>query len=126
MFAGFIGLIIGAIVGGGLAGELGAASVAPLGLFAGLTFHALAWLRAHSGDAPVVERHLVMCTPMGHAARAELVGDLEQRRWHDVRSCSLLAEQDQVQCDKGCVRLMNLSGVRPGAARGCAGCNAGE
>lgn len=113
MGASLIGFAIGLAVGASTGTEFGAFAGAMLGMTLGFAVYGLAWLRAHSGDEPTVERHSVMCTPFGHAAECEFEGDLGLRRWHDVKSCSLLDDPNHVDCDKGCVRQLNLARVRP-------------
>jgi hypothetical protein len=114
-----IGFVLG-MVAGAATGTVGAAyGFALLGMSVGLLVHGVRWLRAHLGDEPIVERHLVMCTPYGQVAEADFAGDRGTGRWSDVTRCSLLDDPDHVDCDKGCVALMNLAHVRPGTACGC-------
>ncbi len=117
MTAGIIGLMLGMTLGFGSGTGGGAMLGAALGLMAGLGIHAMAWLWAHSGNAPTVEQHRLFCSSYGTAADAELAGDLERGRWLDVKRCSL--QGAEVTCDKQCLRLVNDIGMRPGAACGC-------
>jgi hypothetical protein len=114
MGASAIGTVFGFALGAATGTAMGAFAGAFLGMFVGLGLGGLFWMRAHLGDTPTVERHLVMCTPFGHAADCQFEGDLETGRWYDVKSCSLLRPASQVDCDKGCLRQLQLSGVRPG------------
>jgi hypothetical protein len=111
-----IGLVLGASTG---TGELGAFAGATMGMLIGVAVHGFGWVRDHLGDAPTIERHRVMCTPFGHAADLELAGDVQRGRWFDVKSCSLLRPSNQVDCEKGCLRQINLSGLKPGRPCEC-------
>jgi hypothetical protein len=115
-----IGFVVGLTIGAASGSELGAFAGAVLGMGVGIAVYGARWLQAHLGDSPVTVHHRVMCTPLGHQADCEMVGDIGQGRWYDVRSCSLLPVANEVRCDKGCVRLLNLSGVRPGEPCRCA------
>jgi hypothetical protein len=119
MGAALIGAVVGLVLGAATGTEIGAFAGAALGMLAGLSLHALFWMRSHLGDAPTVERHRVMCTPLGSVAECELVGDLERGRWYDVKSCSLLQPATQVDCEKGCIRRITHAGVRPGGTCSC-------
>lgn len=119
MGAGVIGFILGALVGALTGTEIGALVGGLGGAVIGLTVHALIWMRDHLGSDATVERHQVMCTPFGQAADCDFVGDLQTGRWYDVKRCSLLGSDADVDCDKGCVRLMTLSHERPGRCRDC-------
>jgi hypothetical protein len=111
----FLGLVAGAATG-----TMGAAfGGAMVGMSIGIVIYGVGWMRSHLGNAPTVERHLVMCTPYGHAAACEFEGDLETKRWYDVKSCSLLQEPTHVDCNKGCLRQLTLAGVRPGEPCSC-------
>lgn len=116
MAAMVIGFLLGAIAGAAAGAGAGAYVGGVTGLSIGLGVHALGWLRAHSGDAPTLERHRLMCTSSGTFADCELLGDLDRRRWIDVRRCSLQGADSEPACEKSCVRLMNHTGVRPGDA----------
>jgi hypothetical protein len=120
MSATVIGFILGALLGALTGTEVGIATGGVAGALVGLTVHVLMWMRAHAGSAPTLEQHRVMCTAYGQAADCEFEGDLGTGRWYDVKRCSILAEPDAVRCDKGCVRLMTLTDVRPG--KRCANC----
>ncbi len=120
MTASVIGFALGLVLGAATGTEGAAFGGAMLGMLVGLGVHGISWARAHLGDEPVVEHHRAMCTPYGHVADVELVGDAGAGRWFDVKRCSLLEDPDHVDCDKGCVRMMNLSGTRPGGH--CAEC----
>jgi hypothetical protein len=109
-----IGLVLGAVLGAGISGEIGAVFGAALGMFVGGAAWAIAWMRGHLGSAPTLEHHRVMCTPFGHVAACEFEGDLATGRWYDVKRCSLLRPDVEVDCDKGCLRQLRLAGVRPG------------
>jgi hypothetical protein len=114
-----IGFVIGLAVGALTGTELGAFAGGVLGVLAGAALHGARWLRVHLAETSVTERHRVMCTPLGHLADVELVGEPRSGRWFDVRRCSLLPVADRVTCDKGCVRLLDLTGVRAGAPCRC-------
>ncbi len=115
----FMGTIFGLILGAGSGTEVGAFFGAVVGMSAGLVVYGLGWMRAHLGSAPTVETHRLICTPQGALADCELEGDLETGRWSDVKRCSLLHPAGDVSCEKSCLRLMNDSGVKPGAACHC-------
>lgn len=119
MGATIIGFVLGFALGLGTGTEVGALAGAVLGAMIGATFAGLGWLRNHSGSHPVVETHRVMCTPMGHVGEISFVGDLETKRWSEVKRCTLLPVMNRVDCDQGCVRRMNDSGVRPGEPCRC-------
>jgi hypothetical protein len=119
MGASLLGFVFGAAVGACTGTEIGAFAGAVVGMLVGLSIHGFGWARARLGDAPTVERHVVMCTPFGRAAELELVGDLQVGRWYDVKSCSLLEVATKVDCDKGCLGRVRDAGVRPGRACGC-------
>lgn len=114
-----IGTVVGLVVGASTGTEMGAFAGAMLGMFVGLAIFGFFRVRARLGDAPTVERHRVMCTPLGHAADCEFAGDLKTGRWYDVNRCSLLRPANQVDCDKGCLRQLRLAGVRPGRPCDC-------
>ncbi|MBK9030405.1 MAG: hypothetical protein IPL61_03540 [Myxococcales bacterium] len=114
-----IGVVIGFILGAGAYGAGGAVGGAMVGALVGGSAHALVWMWAHSGNAPVVERHRVMCTPYGAVADIDFEGDLQRRRWTDVKRCSLLQVATEVSCDKRCLRRINDARVRPGGACDC-------
>lgn len=119
MGAAFIGFVFGLALGAG-SGTAGGAFVGGiLGMLLGVSAHAFVWIRAHRGDAPTVERHRVLCTPYGRLADIDFVGDLETRRWLDVKRCSLLPVVGEVSCDKRCVHRLADSGTRPGDACSC-------
>jgi hypothetical protein len=114
----FYAFLLGTATGAGMGGALGALVGGFLGLHVGGAVHACSWIRSHEGaSTPVVGRHSVMCFPYGQAADCELIGDPERRRWYDVARCSLMRVPTDVRCDKGCIRLMNLTRVRPGDGR---------
>lgn len=119
MGAGVIGLILGFLAGALTGTQLGALAGAGTGLLIGLSVHAFGWMRSHWGDNPVVERHLVMCTVFGHTADCDFVGDQQTGHWFNVARCSLLNDPTNVNCDKGCVRLIKAGHVRPGQACDC-------
>ncbi len=119
MGASVIGFILGLLAGAVTGTEVGAYAGAAFGLLVGLTVHVLLWMRAHAGNTPTAERHLVMCTPYGQQADCEFVGDAGTGRWYDVQRCSLLDDPTHVDCDKGCVRLMSIGRERPGGACSC-------
>jgi hypothetical protein len=112
-----IGIVLGS-VGGATWGTAGAFTGAVIGFAVGMTVHSAAWLWAHSGNLPVVERHRLMCTPSGTFADCELEGDAERGRWLDVKRCSLQGA-GRPGCDKGCLALMNHGRVRPGRRCSC-------
>jgi hypothetical protein len=117
MGATVIGFVLGAVVGAMWGTEAGAMAGGLLGALSGFSVHGAAWLWAHSGDEPTVERHRLLCTPVGQFADVELLGDMQRKRWLDVQRCSL--EGDTVTCDKTCLRLMNDGRVRPGRSCDC-------
>ncbi len=119
MGATLIGLVFGALVGALTGTELGVWSGAFVGLSIGFSIWAFAWIRDHFGEAPVVERHRVMCDRYGQAAEIEFAGDLHSGRWYDVKSCSLQPVANEVGCHKGCVAMMKAGHVRPGVVCGC-------
>ncbi len=119
MGATFIGFVIGLALGAGTGTAGGAFIGGVLGMLVGVTAHGVGWIRAHRGDAPTIERHRVVCTPYGQIADIEFVGDLETRRWLDVKRCSLLPVADRVACDKRCLHRLSDSGVKPGAPCSC-------
>ena len=114
-----IWVVLGCILGAGAGSQLGVVTGAFFGLFIGFTVHALLWMRAHSGNNPTMETHRLICVPSGTFADCELKGDLGLRRWTDVKKCSLRGSDAEVNCDKTCLRMMNDSGVRPGAPCTC-------
>jgi hypothetical protein len=105
-----IGFILGAVVGATIGGEPGGVAGGIMGALLAASLYAGRWLWAHSGDRPVVERHRVMCTPLGSFA--------DIGRWYDVERCSLEGP-GKVTCDKTCLRLVNISRVRPGRPCRC-------
>ncbi|MBZ0238591.1 MAG: complement resistance protein TraT [Deltaproteobacteria bacterium] len=119
MGAALIGFVIGFALGLGTGSAAGALVVAILGALVGVSAHAARWLWAHRGDSPTVERHRVFCTPYGRSAVIDFVGDLETRRWLDVKRCSLLRVATDVSCDKRCVNRMRDSGIKPGDRCDC-------
>jgi hypothetical protein len=110
------GFVLGLILGVGSGTGAGAFAGAVIGISVGLAVYAFGWVRAHTGNAPTLERHRMICTPSGTFAECELLGDLERRRWVDVRRCSLQSPDAEPACEKSCLRLMNDAGVRPGKA----------
>jgi hypothetical protein len=114
-----IGFILGALAGAATGTELGVVLGAVIGILVGFSVYALGWMRSHLGSAPVVERHRTMCAAYGNPAEVEFVGDLQSGCWQDVRRCSLLSSSARVDCDKGCLRLITIAGVRPGGACSC-------
>jgi hypothetical protein len=115
MGATIVGFLLGMGLGAATGNPLAALAGAVTGVLLGLSVHAIRRLRAYLREGtPTVERHQVMCFAYGQAADCELVGDLDSGRWRDVKRCSLLPLPTQVDCDKGCVRLMTQAGVRPG------------
>lgn len=119
MVATLIGFVFGALMGATTGSVVGICAGAAGGALIGVFVDALRWLRSLAGDAPTTERHLAMCAVYGQTAECEFVGDLHTRRWSDVRSCSLLATPTRVECEKTCVSLIGLAGVRPGGACSC-------
>ncbi len=110
-------VFLGLAVGAGTGDAFGAFAGAFVGLHLGLLVAGVRWMRAHLVEHPAtVEAHAVMCFPYAQPAECELVGDLKSRRWTDVQRCSLQPDPTRVGCDKGCIRLMNATHVRPGAA----------
>jgi hypothetical protein len=108
--------VLGLAVGAGM-GTAGALVGGSVGALAGLAVYAIGRMHARvSEPVPAVESHSVMCFPYGQAADCEFVGDRRSGRWYDVRRCSLLKVPTDVGCDKGCIRLMNLTHDRPGVA----------
>lgn len=114
MGASVIGFILGTLAGAFTGTLLGAVTGGLTGLLIGLSVHAFGWLRSHLGDAPTVQRHLVMCTVFGQPAECDFAGDLKTGRWSDVTRCSLLNDPAHVDCEKGCVLLLKAAHVRPG------------
>ncbi len=122
MAASLIGFVLGLAVGAATGTAFAAFAGGMVGMLLGLSVYAVGWMRSHLREAiPTVARHCVICFPYGQAAECEFVGDLKSGRWYDVIRCSLLQEPTKVECDKGCVRLMNLTRVRPGDACRCEG-----
>jgi hypothetical protein len=120
MGASLIGFALGLAVGAWTGTAFGALAGGVIGMVLGLSVHAAGWMRAQLRETvPTVERHSVMCFPYAQAAECDFVGDLKSGRWTDVRRCSLLKTPDHVDCDKGCIRLMALTGVRPGEGCRC-------
>ena len=120
MGATLIGFVLGLAVGAVTGAEFGAFAGGIVGILLGLSVYAVGWVRSHLREViPTVARHRVMCFPYAQAAECEFVGDLKSGRWYDVRRCSLLEEPTKVDCEKDCIRLMNVTGVRPGDACGC-------
>lgn len=119
MGATLIGLIFGALVGALTGTEFGVVSGAFVGVSIGFSIWAVTWIHDHFGDAPVVERHRVMCDRYGQAADIEFMGDLHTGHFYDVKSCTLLAQPTNVVCHKGCLAMMKAGHVRPGVACGC-------
>jgi hypothetical protein len=119
MGAAFIGFIIGFALGAGSGTAGGAFIGGVLGMLVGVAAHSAGWIRAHRGDAPTIERHRVVCTPYGKVADIEFEGDLETRRWLDVKRCSLLPVAGTVACDKRCLHQLSDSGIKPGAPCSC-------
>ncbi len=110
-----MGMLAGFLVGAGLWGSsAGGFAGAVLGMFAGLTVFGARWAWAHSGNAPVRDVHRIMCEPSGTFADCELEGDMQRGRWLDVKRCSLLTPDNQVWCDKTCLKMINDGGPRPG------------
>ncbi|HTM22009.1 MAG TPA: hypothetical protein VL172_15915 [Kofleriaceae bacterium] len=114
-----IGLVLGFIAGSGSGTVAGSFAGGMLGMLVGLSVHGLGWARAHSGNAPTVEHHRLMCLPTGSYADCELVGDKQRGRWLDVTQCSLQDPRAGVTCSKTCLRLLNDSRVKPGRGCGC-------
>ena len=121
MGASLIGLVLGALAGAVTGTELGVVTGGVLGLLVGLSIYAFGWMRSHFGNAPVVERHLVMCDRYGQAAHVDFAGDRDNGRWYDVVGCSLLGSSAEVDCHKGCVRLMTSAHVHAGGSCSCHG-----
>ena len=119
MVATLIGFVFGGLMGAATGTALGICAGAALGALIGAAVDALLWLRSLSGDTPIIERHLAMCTVFGQTADCQFVGDLSTGRWSDVRSCSLLSTPDRVDCEKSCVRLLGLAKVRAGGTCSC-------
>lgn len=117
MGATLIGLVFGALAGAITGTEFGLWAGAFTGMCIGFSIYAVEWLVDHFGDAPVVERHHIMCERYGQAVDVTFVGDLHTKRWHDVESCTL--QKGEIKCHKGCVSLMKSAHVRPGRACGC-------
>jgi hypothetical protein len=113
-----LGFLLGLTLGAATGTAGGAFAGAMIGALFGACVHGIAWAWAHSGDAPIVERHRVICTPQGTFADVELLGDANRRRWLAVKRCSLI--DGKVDCDQGCVSLMNLS-HKPGTSCDCEG-----
>ena len=117
MVAGLIVFALGVIVGAATGTVLGALVGGIVGMLLGGLVHGLLWTRSRLREnVPTVEAHSVMCFPYAQSAECEFVGDLESGRWVDVKRCSLLRDPNHVNCDKGCIRLMNVTSVRPGEA----------
>ncbi len=119
MGAAAIGFVIGMALGAGTGTAAGAFVGGVLGMLLGVTAHGVLWVRDHLGEAPTLEHHRLVCSSYGAVADCELVGDLERRRWLDVRRCSLRTRDREPSCDKRCLRLINDAGVRPGTACHC-------
>lgn len=119
MGAALIGFAIGFALGAGSGTAGGAFIGAILGMLVGIMAHAVMWVWARRGDAPTIEHHRVLCTPYGRIADVAIAGDLETRRWTDIRGCSLLPVATDVRCDKRCLHRMNDSNVKPGDPCSC-------
>ena len=119
MGAALIGFVFGFALGAGSGTAGGALIGGTLGMLLGVSAHSIRWLWAHRGDAPTVERHRVICTPYGRLADIDFVGDLEARRWLDVKRCSLVPVATEVSCDKRCVNRLSDSGIKPGDPCDC-------
>jgi hypothetical protein len=109
--------LLGLVVGAGTGDAVGAFAGGMVGILLGLTIIAVGWMRSHLRETnPTVASHSVMCFPFAQAAECEFVGDAKSGRWYDVRKCSLLQAPKSLDCDKGCVRLLNATRERPGHA----------
>ena len=109
-------LLIGALLGAISGTQVGAFAGAVLGMTIGASIYGIGWLWAHTGNAPVIERHRLLCTTRGTFADVELSGDLKRGRWLGVKRCSL--EGGPPRCDATCVRLIGAC-QKPGAACHC-------
>jgi hypothetical protein len=120
MVASLIVFVLGVTVGAATGTVLGALVGGLVGMLLGGLVYAVSWMRFQLRETiPTVEPHSVMCFPYAQAAECELVGDLKSGRWVDVKQCSLHRVPTEVNCDKGCLRMMNLTHVRPGQACRC-------
>lgn len=117
MSAGLIGFALGLTLGAATGTPGAAFGGAILGMSIGLFVAGIAWMRAHLGDDPVIERHRVFCTPLGGIADVDVAGDLGTRRWTQVERCSLL--HHDLGCDQGCLAMIRLSGAKPGGSCAC-------
>jgi hypothetical protein len=114
-----IGAVLGFILGATSGTQAGAFAGAIFGMSVGLFVYGFFWARARAGDMPTIERHQILCTPLGRIADCEVQGDLETRRWYDIKRCSLLRPATNVDCDKTCLKMINDSGTRPGSDCHC-------
>lgn len=111
------GVVAGATLGIALAGPTGGT----FGIVFGTLF-AMLWLAAEKSTralpvgAPVFhESHRLLCVATGQFADVQLAHD--GRHWCDVERCSLCSPDDQVECRKRCLDLMN-DNHPPGSAHG--------
>jgi hypothetical protein len=116
-----IGGLLGFILGAGTGTLPAAFAGGILGMSIGMLIHGYSWVRAHSGNHPVIEHHRILCTPHGTVAELELLGDTDTKRWLDVRRCSIEGEDAKVTCSKMCLRMARDNGIKPGEHCDCEG-----
>jgi hypothetical protein len=110
MVAMLILFVFGAAAGAGTGSPLAALGGGLVGLMLGLAVYAVGRIRDRAPADGVIETHAAMCFPYAQPAELEVLGDPERGRWVDVTWCSLHKE---MHCDKGCLRLLNVTSVRP-------------
>jgi hypothetical protein len=104
----FLGLALGVAIAGLHGGIIGAAIGASLGFV-------IIWSveKIQQADRLIeaqFEQHQLICMPRATVATCELVRDLENGQWIDVKRCDL-TDVGQQGCEKACLKLMNDSGI---------------
>jgi hypothetical protein len=107
----------------GLIGFALGATIGPYAAIAGLALGLLVaggWLMITSVSqdvgVPIVEQHTerVLCVPNASIAECEMTREAQTGRWLDVHRCSICTPEDNIDCEKRCLLVMNDTVRKPG------------
>jgi hypothetical protein len=106
---GLLGLAIGVVAGGGLGAVIGLLS--GLGVGGGWMFLDALSTPTVTGQVKEQEERSLTCIPQAMVADCVLERDTATGRFTDVVRCSLCTPENEVLCEKRCLRLMNDAAV---------------
>ena len=86
---------------------------AAVGVAAIAAFLALGWLGLRGGEHRCDQRCRLICPHSGDPVDVRMEVNVRNGQWTRVAACSAFAEPEEVDCDRECLRQLNLGSRVP-------------